>query len=208
MKIGKKRVYLASVACVAFIASHSWAETGDDSPTVSFSLSAEVSLGQFGGVPYCVELDGDGDVEILWLQSAGIFSSTVYDDTSWRNKIRDAERKLFCLTATDGGGKVLWQLGRPWKGDRPFLSHGNERTLDCADIDGDGIIEVVCARGSEILIIDGKQGTIERSVTVVSDNIRTICLGHTGLGSADWTILAKNHERAYKPYEYANPTCF
>lgn len=115
-------------------------------PASGFQLAREIPLGSFGGVPYCVDLDQDGTHDVLWLQSAGMFSSRVYDRTSWKKRISEAERGLFCLTATNARGEILWQIGQTWRGDRPFLTHGNERTLDCADIDGDGTIEVVCAK--------------------------------------------------------------
>ncbi|MBN1347661.1 MAG: hypothetical protein JXQ73_33550 [Phycisphaerae bacterium] len=175
---------------------------------VAFRLSREVPLTGFGGVPFCFDVDGDGAVEILWLQSPGMFHSMVYDVKPWKGKWTEAERNHFCLTATDAKGKVLWRIGEPWRGDRPFVTHGAERAVDCADIDGDGVAEVVCVRRGEILVIDGRSGRIERSVKAPSDNVQIVRLGHTGRGPNDWTILAKNSEKSYPPHEYANPAWF
>lgn len=182
--------------------------TSRDPRTLSFALSQENSLGDFGGVPFCTDLNGDGKAEVLWLQSPGMFHSKVFDKPPWKGQFSDEERNLFCLTATDARGNVLWQVGRPWSGKRPFVSHSAERAVDWADIDGDGAIEVVCVRGYELMVIDGRTGKIERSVKTPADNAQIVRVAHTGKGPKDWTILAKNAESAYKPHQYANPAWF
>ena len=171
-------------------------------------LSAEKSLNGYGGVPFCIDLNHDGDVDTLWLQSPGLFHSKVFAKPPYDRRISQAERDHFCLTATDAAGRVFWRIGEPWAGERPFVTHSAERSLDYADIDGDGTLEVVCARRGEILVIDAVDGKIERSVKAEADNCQIIVLGKTGTRMTDWTILAKNAESAYPPYEYANPAWF
>ena len=171
-------------------------------------LTAEKQLAGYGGIPFCIDLDQDGDVDILWLQSPGLFHSKVFEKPPYNLRINQAEQDHFCLTATDMDGHVLWRIGEPWKGTRPFVTHSAERALDCADIDGDGTLEVVCARRDEILVIDAVDGRVERSVKAQADNCQIIVLGKTGSQTTDWTILAKNAESAYAPYEYANPAWF
>ncbi|MCL4692242.1 MAG: hypothetical protein KJ060_07005 [Candidatus Hydrogenedentes bacterium] len=173
-----------------------------------FVLSAEVPLHDFGGIPFVYDVDGKPGAEILWLQSPGIFHSRVFDEGPWKERIREDERVHFCLTATTASGEVLWQIGTPWNGDRPFLTHCGERGLDCADIDGDGAPEIVCVRNDDILLIDGRTGTIEKTVTAPADNAQIVRLAHTGSEPADWTVLVKNSESAYAPHEYANPCWF
>ena len=34
------------------------------------------------------------------------------------------------LTATNAGGEIRWQLGEPWAGERPFITHCAERAVD------------------------------------------------------------------------------
>jgi hypothetical protein len=178
------------------------------SPLTDFEFSAEVPLNDYGGIPFLYDLDGVPGVEILWLQSPGIFHSRVFDDGPWKGRIREDERVHFCLTATKLTGEILWQIGTPWKGDRPFITHCGERGLDSADIDGDGTPEIVCVRNDDILIIDGRNGDIKKSVTAPADNAQIVRIAHTGPGTKDWTILVKNSESAYAPYEYANPCWF
>jgi len=183
---------------------------------IRFRLASEVPLGQYGGIPFCVDLDGDGDVDILWLQSPGLFSSEVFNRPPWKNRITEAEKKLFCLTATDVEGTVLWRIGNPWlvpgaggqPKPRPFITHGAARSVHWADIDGDGTLEVVFTRRDELLLADARGGKIERAVKTATDNVRTVCVGRTGPAPTDWTILAKNPESAYPPHEYANPVWF
>jgi hypothetical protein len=175
---------------------------------IAFQLVNEVSLSGMGGIPYCVDLDQDGRVDILWLQSPGCFHSKVFDKGPYQGRHSEAERAHFCLTATDANAKIRWQIGQPWRQARPFVSHGAELVLDTGDIDGDGVVEVVCIRGGEFLILDAETGRIEDASPTAADNISIIRLGHTGPRPTDWTILAKNSGDAYPPYEYGNPTHF
>ena len=195
-------VLLAAVA----IAVPAGAEQG--APAGSFGLAEELALEGYGGIPFPVDLDGDGRAEVLWLQAAGMFHSKVFDCPPWNERFSETECNHFCLTATDGEGKVLWRVGEPWSGKRPFVSHSGERALSCADIDGDGVLEVVCARRGKLLVIDAVSGAIKQSVPAPADNAHIVCIGRTGPGPADWTILAKNPERAYPPHPYANPAWF
>ncbi len=171
-------------------------------------LDRELTIAPHGGIPFTADLDGDGAHEILWLQSPGLFHSRVFDKPPWNGYITDAERDHFCLTATRPDGQQLWQIGEPWPGDRPFITHCAERAVDAADIDGDGRIEVVCVRGGELLVLDGLSGAVERKTAIPADNGQIVRLAHTGAGPKDWTILVKNSESAYAPHEYANPAWF
>ena len=175
--------------------------------TIDFDLTREVSLQSFGGVPFCYDLNGDGSSEVLWLQSSGIFYSSLFDD-AMAGVASKADREHFCLTATDSHGKMMWQIGTPWREGHPFATHCSERSLDCADIDGDGIREVVCIRGQELLVVDGITGVIEQKTNLPADNVQIVILAKTGNKPTDWTILAKNTEASYPPHEYANPACF
>ncbi len=173
-----------------------------------FTPAEEFSLGTHGGIPFCADLDQNGKTEILWLQSPGLFHSAVFNKPPWNGRFTENEKEHFCLTATDSMGHVLWQVGHPWKGDRPFVTHSAERALDVGDIDSDGNLEVVVVRRNEILAIDAKTGQIENSVETEADNVQIVRIGKTGPEATDWTILAKNSESAYPPHEYANPVWY
>ncbi len=178
------------------------------SPVSSFRLEREFAVEPHGGIPFPVDLDGDEAAEVVWLQGPGLFRSKVFDAPPWAGRFSDAERNHFCLTATDARGAVLWQTGAPWNGNRPFVSHSAERSVDFGDIDGDGRLEVVCVRGTELLVLEAVTGTVEKRVKTRADNAQIVRVARTGPGARDWTVLVKNAESAYPPYEYANPAWF
>lgn len=185
------------------------AVTEGRAPVVSaFSLAREVDIRPFGGIPFPADLDGNGACDVVWLQGPGMFHSQVFNAPPYTGRFSDAERALFCLTATDSAGKILWQVGTPWHGDRPFVTHSAERSLDTADIDGDGRIEILCVTGGELLIVDAATGAVERRIATPADNAQIVRVARTGTGPRDWTILVKNAEAAYPPHEYANPAWF
>ena len=183
-------------------------EPEDKLPVSCFRMVSEFSLDNHGGIPFPADLDGDGQVELLWLQSPGLFHSKVFDVPPWQGRFSEAERSHFCLTATNATGEVLWQLGEPWRGGRPFVTHSAERAVDWADVDGDGCLEILCVRRNELLVLDAGTGEVKASVETPADNAQIVRVAHTGPGPKDWVVLAKNAERAYPPHEYANPAWF
>jgi hypothetical protein len=154
-----------------------------------------------GGYQFFADLNGDGQKEILCLQGPGIFYSRVHD-------VPGEGRTHFCLTAMARTGEVLWQLGRPWESGVPFLTHCGERSLDVADIDGDGKMEVLWLRGSELLIISGETGRVVNSRRLPEDNFAIVAAGRTDPAPKGWTVLVQNCERAHPPYTYGNPCLF
>ncbi len=199
---------LAASACALLACLTIPGPAAGEAQTPGFLLKREIAIEPFGGIPFCADLDGDGHEDVLWLQAAGIFSSKVFDNHPISKRVTQAEREHFCLTATDAGGKILWQIGKPWQGERPFVTHCAERSIDFADLDADGKLEAVCIRHSQLLVIDAASGNVKRSVDLPADNAQIVVLGHTGAEPTDWTILVKSTESTYKPHEYANPAWF
>ncbi|MBK9171092.1 MAG: hypothetical protein IPM24_27040 [Bryobacterales bacterium] len=173
-------------------------------------LVQETGLKDYGGVPFLADLTGDGRNEFLWLQSPGMFYSKVYDRPPYAGRFAFSQEELthFCLTATDTKGKILWRVGQPWRGTRPFVTHSSERSLAVADLDGDGKPEVAVIRRGALVILDGRTGTERRSAALESDNMQIVLAARTGSGPRDWTLLVKNAEAAYPPHEYGNPAFF
>ncbi|MBN2310177.1 MAG: PQQ-binding-like beta-propeller repeat protein [Candidatus Hydrogenedentes bacterium] len=193
---------------VAFVFSAAAADEDAVPPVSAFRLAREFAVSPFGGVPFAIDLDGDGAAEVVWLQSPGMFGSDVFQCPPYEGRFSEAERKLFCLTATDAAGKLLWQVGEPWDGDRPFVTHSAERAVDAADIDGDGRLEIICARGMKLFIVDAASGMLKTTLKTPADNAQIVRVARTGPGPRDWTLLVKNTEKSYPPYEYANPAWF
>ncbi len=179
-------------------------------PKAKIRLIKQISLDSFGGIPFVADLNSDGQEEFLWLQTAGIFRSKVFDlppNSGHFNTTAD-EKNLYCLTATDQSGKILWQVGKPWRGTRPFVTHGADRSVDVAAIDGDGHAEVVAAMGGIVGVIDGLTGAFKRTVQLDTDNVEIARVARTGRSPGEWTILAMNGDAAYPPHEYSSPTFF
>ncbi len=93
------------------------------------------------------DLDGDGQVDMLFAQNIPRVRGDAFDEIS-------------CLTAVTLDGKILWQKGRPdprnglLTNDTPFQIH---------DIDGDGKNEVVVVRDFQLQILEGDTGEIRSS---------------------------------------------
>ncbi len=77
---------------------------------------------------------------------------------------KDRYAVISCLTAVSmETGKVLWQLGEPSESlDNAYLTA--DLPFQIYDIDGDGIDEVIIARNFKLMILDGRDGTVKKSV--------------------------------------------
>ena len=53
------------------------------------------------------DINGDGRIELLPLQSPGCYQSDIFDGTRWA--VSGREKRIFCLTAMDRAGRRLWQ---------------------------------------------------------------------------------------------------
>ena len=175
-------------------------------------LIGELSLGNWGGCQLFIEdINGDGAAELLWLQSAGIFKSRVFADVPGEHQeyFRTLGQDFFCLTATRQSGEILWQIGEPYAGDHPYLSHAPERMVRCADVDGDGRKEVLVLDGSDqLLVLDGVSGRQKASVRLPADNFSVVECGRTGPNPDDVRILVGVMDRGYPPHSYGNPWLF
>lgn len=166
-------------------------------------LLREVPLQDWGGCQLFIEdINDDGELEFLWLQSAGIFKSGVYS----LGKRYLPSRRVFCLTATDQAGLVLWQVGKPYDGEDPYLSHATERMVCCCDVDGDGSTEVLVVNSTdELLVLDGRTGLTKNSTRLPADNFTAVACGRSGPGAGDVVVLVGVTADAYPPHSYANP---
>lgn len=90
------------------------------------------------------DLDGDGTLEIA----------------AYCSMLTGTDRRAERLCVFNWEGKRLWAL-EPSGPDA--LWPARIRWLNVADIDADGHVEVICVRGSEILIVEGATGKIRRT---------------------------------------------
>ena len=91
---------------------------------------------------------------------------------------KDRYAMISCLTAVSvETGEVLWQLGEPSE-----LEDNHNVTCDLPfqiyDIDGDGFDEVVMSRNFKLMILDGRDGSVKKSVpTPVNEEAADEILG-------------------------------
>ena len=175
-------------------------------------LVREIDLRGFGGPEaFAWDVDGDGLTELVWLQDCGIFHSRLFSHHLGRwPHLRQNPVELFCVTATTAGGAVRWQHGAPYHGTAPYCAHCGEWALACADVDGDGVPEVVGVSHRSLLVLNGRTGALKRRTELPADNFSIVRLAHTGSGTAStgWTILVQNNEAAYPPHRYGQPALF
>jgi hypothetical protein len=172
----------------------------------SARLRNQFSVEAFGGgILKLADIDGDGEPELLILQSAGQLRCAFY--TAPRLGLDECDRALYCLTAVRLDGTVLWQDGTPY--DRPgipFSSHGGSQMVAVDDIDGDGQTEVLIIRNEHLVILEGRTGKEQASVALPADNYATINTAQFGPPEKGRQILVKVNDQAYEPWEYSNPT--
>lgn len=175
-------------------------------------LVDEIPTGDWGGCQLFIhDINNDGKPEFLWLQSCGIFKSKLYlnGNNARSEYLSQYGQDHFCLTATSPSGELFWQIGKPYSGSAPYLSHATERMITCCDLDGDGKIEVITFNGSdELLVLDGISGSIKDSMRLPADNFAIVKFGRTGTGAGDLHLLVGVMADAYPPYSYANPWLF
>ena len=146
------------------------------------------------------DVNGDGQFELLFLQSPGIYQSRVFDGT--RYAIPQEHREIFCLTAVTTDGTILWQFGEPYLDSPGYQSHCADQMVWCDDIDGDGQIEVLLLTPEQVLILEGATGEVRRSASLDHDNYSIVRSWSTALGRR---ILVKNTEATYGEHWYADP---
>lgn len=166
-------------------------------------LEATFSVEPFGGdVVNLADINGDGKPELLILQTAGQLRSQVNGS---RGDIDQVDRDLYCLTAVDMRGNVLWQDGAPYDREMPFTGHGGDDMLLIDDINAGGRMEVAVVRRNELAILDAATGGCKRSKTLPSDNMVSLCSAQLGAAASGRHIVCKVNDESYPPWEYANP---
>lgn len=171
-------------------------------------LVSKSTLYEYGGRLFIEDINNDGVYEFLWLQTSGIYKSKLYKNII-QNYYGNDNKEVFCLTATDQNNNILWQIGTPYTGHIPYLTHADELMLTTFDVNNDGCKEVlVIDNNSQILIINGKNGFVEEKILLPDDNFSIICCTPKNKFSNDFMIIVGVMDRGYKPHSYANPWLF
>lgn len=166
-------------------------------------LQQSIRMEPFGGdVVKVADVNDDGQMELLVLQTAGQLSARVYGN---REDMSEADRGLYCLTACALNGRVLWQDGTPYDGKAPFTCHGADRMLAVADIDGDGVSEVAVVGNGQLVVLDGVSGKRKAAMCLPSDNFTAVFTARLRGAAAGRQLICKVNDLAYPPWHYGNP---
>ena len=166
-------------------------------------LMRQFSIEPFGGnVAKLADIDGDGELELLIMQTAGQFQSKVFGQ---RDDMDEVDRTVHCLTAVTLEGQVLWQVGRPYDREAPYTGHGGPDMFQVDDIDADGAAEVVLLRQDSLVVLDAATGQEQSAVRLPADNYTRLFTAQLGAPGEGRHIICKNNDRAYPPWDYANP---
>ncbi len=108
----------------------------------------DISLAGVNSKMLLGDLNGDGRMEMLLVQP---------DD---RQDVRYIPHQVQCLTAFDLEGNLIWQRGKP---SADAGRQGSDYPAQIVDIDGDGCLEVLCVMDSQLLVLDGRDGSVKAS---------------------------------------------
>jgi hypothetical protein len=146
---------------------------------VSPAAGSTFDVSKFVGTPgmRLGDINGDGKMEIVMGQPMP------QPDGS-------TPQQVVCVTAYDLKGKQLWQYGTPG------TSHGasSDIPIQVYDLDGDGASEVFAAmNNTSISVIDGKTGTLKRTITLPATGSND-CIAFANLRGKAWPqdILVKD----------------
>lgn len=175
-------------------------------------IKGELDLSKFGGAQlFIADINGDNKNEFLWLQSQGIYKSKLHsnDSPAIKASLEKTGQSIFCLTATNIHGDIIWQVGLPYNGTEPYLSHATEQMVEIADVDGDGAVEVLVINSSnELLILNGPDGQTKKIIDLPADNFATVKTGVLDPDTKERTIIVGVTDKGYFPHSYGNPWLF
>lgn len=130
------------------------------------------------------DINGDGRMEIVMVQP-----DSDLDD-------RYFPHSVYCATAFDLEGRLLWQIGSP---DPEAKASGADIPAQIYDIDGDGALEFICAQDGCLRIFDGKTGALKREAPL-PDQYAHDCIiiaDLEGNGRAENIILKNRYEKLW-----------
>ncbi len=106
---------------------------------------------------------------------------------------QNVKQEITCLTAVDMAGRQLWQWGAC--SDENYGT-SYDLAVQVCDLDEDGVAEVVCARGGEVVVLDGRSGRVVKAAPLPSPGaMDALLLCHLGGQAAPPTVVIKDRYR-------------
>lgn len=147
-----------------------------------FKLKSHIKTGRNGGETlFFADVNQDGKKEIIIRQSGGFYDSKFYrDDLVKFTKYYESEQlteensMLLQLTCMTQEGEILWQRGKPWTDERPYISHASKNMTAAADLYKDGKMKVLYVLKDVLYMLDGATGELLRQVTLPTETISSI----------------------------------
>ena len=110
-----------------------------------YKLIRHIKTGLNGGETlFFTDVNNDGVKEIVIRQSGGFYDSKFYRDDLVKftkflgsEKLTEENSMLLQITCMTLQGEVLWQRGKPWQDERPYIRMLPGMTA-AADINSDG----------------------------------------------------------------------
>jgi len=141
----------------------------------------EIPLIDFSGQwLFLADVNGDGRCELFLHEHAAMLASEVFSKESERypDWTTPEDQAQFCVTACTLEGERLWQIGDPWRDNKPYRSHGGADFGVFLDIDDDNRLEHVFLFKDEIRVVDALNGRTKTRRRLDWDGFSTMGLAY------------------------------
>jgi hypothetical protein len=174
--------------------------TGNVGQALEARLASTIAFDGFrANEIYPTDINGDGRLELLCLQSPGMYKTD--NNPHWPN-MPESMKSVSCLTAIDASGSVLWQHGTPYLEPALLHSHSADQMLTVGMFSNNGQKHIALLGKNTLSILDAATGNLRRSVELEADNFSMIQNVRHSQGTR---LLVQNTAEAYSPYSYGQP---
>lgn len=162
---------------------------------MNIKLWKTIEVGRNGGESlYFYDIDCDGEKELLYRQSAGLLAQEEYRIS---DDLDDENFNLLCYTCFKQDGKVIWQVGNPWKQKKPYKNHGEINLTVIADINNDGKTELLYKYHDKLYLRDIRDGELIKEYKLPNDDGWKVVLQRIGENQYNIIVLGAHQMRAY-----------
>lgn len=162
---------------------------------MNIRLWKTIDVGRNGGESlYFHDVDGDGEKELIFRQSAGLLAQEEYRIS---DNLDDENFDLLCYTCFKQDGTMLWQEGKTWTQNRPYRNHGEINLTAIADINNDGKIELLYKYHDGLFLRDISDGGLIRSAKLPNDDGWKVVLQKIGENDYNIIVLGAHQMLAY-----------